>query len=69
MMPFDTPKAIIEKISAEAIGAVRTKEVNERVAAIGFTPTGLGPAEFGEIIKKDVSRWREIVRIRNIQAA
>lgn len=69
MMPFDTPKAIIEKISAEAIGAVRTKEVNERVAAIGFTPTGLGPAEFGEIIKKDVSRWREIVKIRNIQAA
>jgi tripartite-type tricarboxylate transporter receptor subunit TctC len=47
---------------------VRTKEVNDRVAAIGFTPTGLGHAEFGEIIKKDVARWREIVKIRNIQA-
>ena len=68
MMPIDTPKAIIEKVSTEAIRAVRTKEVNERVAAIGFTPTGLGHAEFDEIIKKDISRWREIVKIRNIQA-
>lgn len=68
MMPIDTPKAIIEKVSTEAIRAVRTKEINERVAAIGFTPTGLGQAEFDEIIKKDISRWREIVKIRNIQA-
>ena len=68
MMPIDTPKAIIEKVSTEAIRAVRTKEVNERVAAIGFTPTGLGQAEFDEIINKDISRWREIVKIRNIQA-
>ena len=68
MMPIDTPKAIMEKVSTEAIRAVRTKEVNERVAAIGFTPTGLGQAEFDEIIKKDISRWREIVKIRNIQA-
>jgi tripartite-type tricarboxylate transporter receptor subunit TctC len=68
MMPIDTPRAIIEKVSIEAIRAVRTKEVNERVAAIGFTPTGLGHAEFDEIIKKDISRWREIVKIRNIQA-
>lgn len=52
MMPIDTPKAIIEKVSTEAIRAVRTKEVNERVAAIGFTPTGLGQAEFDEIIKR-----------------
>ena len=68
MMPIDTPKAIMEKVSTEAIRAVRTKEVNDRVAAIGFTPTGLGQAEFDEIIKKDISRWREIVKIRNIQA-
>jgi tripartite-type tricarboxylate transporter receptor subunit TctC len=68
MMPIDTPKAIIDKVSAEVVRAVKTKEVNDRIAAIGFTPTGLGQAEFGEIINKDVSRWREIVKIRNIQA-
>lgn len=68
MVPAGTPQAIIDKVSAEAIRSVRSKEVSDRVASMGFTPTGLGPAEFGELIKKDVARWREIVKLRNIQA-
>lgn len=68
MMPAGTPKAIIDKVAAEAIRSVKSKEVADRVASMGFTPTGLGPAEFGELIKKDVARWREIVKARNIQA-
>lgn len=67
MMPADTPKAIVDKVAAETLRTLKTKEVSERVAALGFTPTGFGPAEFGDIIKKDVARWREIVKIRNIQ--
>jgi tripartite-type tricarboxylate transporter receptor subunit TctC len=67
MVPAGTPKPIIEKVSAEAIRAVKSKEVSDRVASMGFTPTGLGPAEFGELIKKDVARWREIVKARHIQ--
>ena len=68
MMPAGTPKDIIDKAAAEAIRSVKSAEISERVAAMGFTPTGLGPAEFGELIKKDVARWREIVKTRNIQA-
>ena len=68
MMPAGTPKAIIDKVSAEVIRSVQSKEVSDRVASMGFTPTGLSPAEFGELIKKDVARWREIVKTRNIQA-
>ncbi|MBS7779991.1 tripartite tricarboxylate transporter substrate binding protein [Acidovorax sp. CCYZU-2555] len=67
MMPAGTPKAVIDRVSAEAIKAVTSKEISERVGAMGFTSTGLGPAEFGELIKKDVARWREIVKARNIQ--
>ena len=68
MMPAGTPQAVIEKTSIEAIRAVQSKEVSEQLATMGFTPTGLGPAAFGEVIKKDVARWREIVKSRNIQA-
>jgi tripartite-type tricarboxylate transporter receptor subunit TctC len=67
MVPAGTPKAIIDKIAAEAIKSVKSKEISERVASMGFTPTGMGPTEFGEVIKKDVARWRELVKLRNIQ--
>ena len=43
-------------------------KISARVAAMGFTPTGMGPADFGALIRKDVARWREIVKSRNIQA-
>lgn len=68
MMPAGTPKAIVDKVSVEVIRSVKSKEVADRVASMGFTPTGLGPAEFGEVIKKDVARWRTIVKARNIKA-
>jgi len=68
VMPAETSQAIIDKVSVEAIRSVKSKEVSDRVSSMGFTPTGLGPAEFGELIKKDVARWREIVKVRNIQA-
>ena len=67
MMPAGTPKAILDKVSAEAIRSVRSKEITDRVGAMGFTPTGMGPAEFGELIKKDVARWQGIIKLRNIQ--
>lgn len=68
MMPAGTSKAIVDKVSAEVIKSVKSKDISDRVASMGFTPTGLGPVEFGELIKKDVARWREIVKVRNIQA-
>lgn len=67
MMPAGTPNAIVDKVAASAIRALKLKDVSERVAALGFAPTGLGPAAFNDILKKDVARWREIVKTRNIQ--
>ncbi|GBU15773.1 hypothetical protein AwPolaro_11510 [Polaromonas sp.] len=67
MMPAGTPKAIIDRVSIEAIKSVKSKEISERVASMGFTPTGLGPEEFGEVIRRDVARWAEIIKLRNIQ--
>lgn len=68
MMPAGTPRAIIDKVSAEAIRIVKSPDVAERVAALGFTATGLGPQDFGAILQKDVLRWREVVKARNIKA-
>jgi tripartite-type tricarboxylate transporter receptor subunit TctC len=67
MVPAGTPAAIVDKVAASAIRALKLKDVSERVAALGFAPTGLGPAAFADILKKDVARWREIVKTRNIQ--
>lgn len=68
VMPAGTPAAIVDRIAAEAIRAVKLPEVGSRLAAMGFDPTGLGPAEFAGVIQKDIARWRQIIAERAIQA-
>ena len=67
MMPAGTPRAIIDQVSALAIRAAKSHEVAERVGAQGFTATGLGPDEFAAILQKDVARWRDIIKTRQIK--
>lgn len=68
MMPAGTPRSIVERVASEAVRQVKTPEVAERVAAMGFSVTGLESVEFGEIIRKDIERWRELVKARRIKA-
>ena len=67
MVPAGTPQAIVERVGADAVRLVRSPEVAGRVAALGFTTTGLGPAEFGAIVRQDVARWREVIAARGIR--
>ena len=67
MMPAGTPRAIIDQIAGLAARYAKTPEVADRVGALGFTATGLGPTEFGAILQKDVARWRDIIKARQIK--
>jgi tripartite-type tricarboxylate transporter receptor subunit TctC len=67
MMPANTPRAIVEQVGALAARSARSADVAERISALGFTPTGLGSAEFADIVQRDVARWRDIVKARKIK--
>jgi tripartite-type tricarboxylate transporter receptor subunit TctC len=67
MMPAGTPRAIVEQVGALATRAAKSPEVADRVGAQGFTATGLGPTEFAAILNRDVARWRDIIKSRQIK--
>jgi tripartite-type tricarboxylate transporter receptor subunit TctC len=67
MMPANTPRAIVDQVSVLAARSARSSDVAERISALGFTPTGLGSAEFAAIVQRDVIRWRDIVKARQIK--
>ncbi|MEJ8824511.1 tripartite tricarboxylate transporter substrate binding protein [Variovorax humicola] len=68
VMPTGTPSAIVDRVAADAVKAVKLPDVSSKMTGMGFTPTGLGPVEFGRVIEKDVARWREIIKARGIHA-
>jgi tripartite-type tricarboxylate transporter receptor subunit TctC len=62
MAPAGTPRAIVERMSAEVVRAIQTPEGREQVQKMGLLPTGTTPEEFAAIIRNDSVRWGESIR-------
>ncbi len=68
MAPAKTPDAVVKRISAEAAKATKSQAVAERFAADNAIAIGSTPAEFADYIKKEQTRWSDVVKKAKIQA-
>jgi tripartite-type tricarboxylate transporter receptor subunit TctC len=68
MTPAGTPKAIVDKVSADLRAIVLSPAVASRFRDLGFQSTGTTPEQFGEIIRRDLSKWAKIIRENNLRA-
>ena len=60
LAPAATPAAIVERIHAEAMVALRSPEMKARLAADGAEPLGTTPSEFGAYIKRELEKWARV---------
>ena len=63
VMPVGTPADIIGRMNGELVAALRRGEIRERVIAAGAEPSPSTPAEFGALIRDEIAKWAEVVRI------
>src|SRR5262249_19417673 len=61
-----TPPAIVQRLYAEVQRALANNEVRETFLAVGIEPGGMPPAEFTEMVRKDLDDWRKTIRQLNI---
>jgi tripartite-type tricarboxylate transporter receptor subunit TctC len=67
LAPAGTPEAIITKLHAEVVRALRSKDVAERFAVQGIDVIGSSPAEFAAFIKQDLAKYEKLVKTANIR--
>ena len=60
--PAGMPRPIVDKLNAAINRAITSPAFKERFAEIGDEPAGGSPEEFGEVIRKDSAKWREVVQ-------
>jgi tripartite-type tricarboxylate transporter receptor subunit TctC len=65
--PAGTPREVIDLLYREVARAVATPELRERMAAIGFEPATVPPAEFAALIKIDMTKWAKLIRDAKIR--
>ena len=63
LAPAKTPPEIIDRINRATIDALRSSEVQAKLAEQGSEPVGNSPEEFKAFIASELVKWRRLVEI------
>jgi tripartite-type tricarboxylate transporter receptor subunit TctC len=65
--PAKTPKNVIDRVHAEAVKALKSDVVLQRLAASGSLPIGEGPEKFDAHIRAEIARWNKVLTAAGVQ--
>ena len=68
LAPADTPRSVIDKLNAEAVKALTSPEVKEKLAVLGAEPMPMTPADFDAFIRSEVARMAVVIKNAGIKA-
>jgi tripartite-type tricarboxylate transporter receptor subunit TctC len=64
--PARTPRAIVDRLNSVLVKALAAPDVREKMEALGTELVGSTPAQFGEWLKVETTRWGRIIREQKI---
>lgn len=67
LAPANTPPAIIAQIHAEAVKALNSAEMREKLAHDGADPAPSTPEEFAAHIRAEIEKWRKVAQAAGIE--
>ena len=67
MAPVKTPRAVIDKLNAAIVAALKEPDLRERYATLGVEPVGNTPEQFAAQIRTDLARWQKVVEVAKIR--
>jgi tripartite-type tricarboxylate transporter receptor subunit TctC len=65
--PAGTPPEIITRLHAEAVQALKTAEMKEKLANDGAEPVGSPPDELAARLKSEIEKWTKVARAAHIE--
>ena len=68
LAPAATPREIVHTIAAAVTRATRDPDTRKRMLEQGADPVGSTPEEFGKLLREEVARWAEVVRVSGARA-
>ena len=68
LAPTGTPEAIIAKLNREIIYAAQLPDVRKKLEEMGVELQLSTPAVFGALIKSEMSKWAEVIRVTGVKA-
>jgi tripartite-type tricarboxylate transporter receptor subunit TctC len=60
--PGKTPKAVIDKISADVGAAVKSADMQSRILGLGAQPVVMTPEQFSTFLRAEIAKWSKVVK-------
>jgi len=67
-VPAKTPPAVVAKLNAEIVRALKQPSVEQRLRTDGSEPVGNSVQDMTNVVRNDLQRWRKIVKEAGIKA-
>jgi tripartite-type tricarboxylate transporter receptor subunit TctC len=68
LAPSATPREIVKILADATMRAARAPDLKQKLVEQGTEPVGNSPEEFGRMLKAEVVRWAEIVKVSGAKA-
>lgn len=68
MAPAGMAEALLARVHAAVVEALKHPENVQRLNAMGFDVVGNSPAEYRRFQEAEIARWRQVVQVANIRA-
>jgi tripartite-type tricarboxylate transporter receptor subunit TctC len=65
--PPKTPRAVVEKISADIAEAIRSPDVAKRLGELSAVPVGSTPEASARFMREEVERWGGVVKAAGVR--
>lgn len=66
MAPIGTPRPIIDRVNRDITGTMKMRDVVDSLALHGAEATTSTPDELGNLLKRETTRWAELVKFSGI---
>jgi tripartite-type tricarboxylate transporter receptor subunit TctC len=67
MFPARVPREIVLRMNSEINKALTTPTMKDAFVAVGGSPGGGTPEEFGELIRREIDKWAKVIKAAGIK--
>lgn len=68
LAPVGTPDAVIQKLNREIVKAAQLPEVRKKLEDMGVDLQLSSSAAFGALLKSEIVKWAEVIRVTGVKA-
>lgn len=67
-LPAKTPRSIIDRVNSDAVRALTSADLRDRLQGLGADPVGNTPEQYAVFIQSEIDKWAKVIKAAGIKS-